>query len=134
MPKLTKVFCAEQIQRLSALPYYTALDQTGFDSLWQALQATAETEAMAEKAISALLADTCRAANPDLNRVPSPGEIRVWVHQQKDRDGRYWRGMEKPDYCLRCGGSGMQGILGLTIEEIESHPTGGMEQCEMCQQ
>jgi hypothetical protein len=79
---LTKQFCKRQIERMEGLPYYASIGVNGFQELVNALQEAAVTEQIARGAVDAILADTCRAANPETNRVPSPGELRVWVEAQ----------------------------------------------------
>lgn len=72
-------FCGKQIMRLEGLSGFGSMTQTGLRERAAALLNAAGTEQLAEAAISALLADTARASNPDTNRLPSVGEIRLWV-------------------------------------------------------
>ena len=79
---LSKQFCKRQIERMEGLPYYASIGANGFQELVNALQSAAATEEIARSAVDAILADPCRVASPETNRVPSPGELRVWVEAQ----------------------------------------------------
>lgn len=105
--KLTNKFCGEQILRLQGLPYYASIGEGGYKSLWTALQNTAESESEAEAAITAILTDTARASSTEMNRVPSPGELIVWIHSHRLAPTRYWVSPPPPAFCLPCGGSGL---------------------------
>jgi hypothetical protein len=98
----------EQVMRLSGLPYFGQLQPQAIEELVAVLQYS-DTEAQAANVISALLADTIRAANPDTNRVPSPGELRIWLHSEQDKRRAYWRSPDPPPFCIRCAGSGRIG-------------------------
>lgn len=98
----------EQVARLSGLPYYGQLLPQAIDELIAVLR-DADTEAQAANTISAILGDTIRAANPDSNRVPSPGELRIFLHNERDKLRIYWRTPEPPPFCIRCGGAGQIG-------------------------
>lgn len=85
--KPSKKFCGEQILRLSGLSGFAGMGETGYQERARALLEYADTEDIARAAIDALLADTARASNPETNRVPSPGEIRLWIESvQPERD------------------------------------------------
>lgn len=81
--KATLKFCGAQILRLDGLTGYASMGQEGFQERAKALMEAAGTEELAAAAISALLADTARASSTDTNRLPSPGEIRLWVESLK---------------------------------------------------
>ena len=63
-------------------------------------------EEIAKAAMDALIGDTCRASSPELNKLPTPGEIRVWVRADLERLAERFAPPEKPNFCLRCGGAG----------------------------
>lgn len=75
---------AQQINRLDGLPYFAALSEAGYKELYTALAQEARSEAEAESAITALLSDAARAGSAETNRVPSPGEVRLWVRAQRE--------------------------------------------------
>jgi hypothetical protein len=131
MPIKTSI-AAAQVVKLSSLPFYPANQPEAIDQLVKALADEADTPAQAVAAIEAILSDVTRAANAANNRSPSPGELRGWVQAQKEHTSRYWQSPEPPPFCRRCGGSGEQGIYGLTFKQIEEHPNGGRETCEWC--
>lgn len=130
MPIKRKI-ALQQIERFAALPYYPAGNDVVLAELAAALM-HAESDAQACNTVSAILGDVARASSATTNRVPSPGEIRAWLDDEKDKTKRYWRSPDPPQFCRRCGGNGQQGIYGLTIDQIAAHPTGGMATCEMC--
>ncbi len=104
--KPTLKFCGEQIARLDGIQGYSAMGPAGGRERAEALRDESPTEEVARAAMTALIADECRASNPELNRLPSPGEIRVWVRAELERAQERYAPPEKPDFCLRCGGSG----------------------------
>jgi hypothetical protein len=67
---------------MAGLPYFGTIGPNGFTELVNALQESAADEWKARAAVDAILADTSRASSPETNRVPSPGELRVWVEAQ----------------------------------------------------
>lgn len=77
--KATMKFCGEQILRLDGLTGYASMGADGFRERAVALLEAAGTQDIAEAAIDALLGDTARASNTETNRLPSAGEIRLWV-------------------------------------------------------
>jgi len=80
-------FCGEQIMRLDGLVGFASMGENGYRERAKALFDAAPTEDIAEAAISALLADPARASNTETNRLPSAGEIRLWVNAvQPERD------------------------------------------------
>lgn len=80
-------FCGEQIMRLDGLVGFASMGENGYRERAKALFDAAPSEDIAEAAISALLADPARASNTETNRLPSAGEIRLWVNAvQPERD------------------------------------------------
>ena len=77
--ELTLRFCGEQITRLEGLVGYASMGENGYRERAKALFESAGTRDIAEAAITALLGDTARASNTETNRLPSAGEIRLWV-------------------------------------------------------
>ena len=77
--ELTAEFCGEQILRLDGLIGFASMGQEGYRERAKALFEAAGTRDIAEAAITALLSDTARASNTETNRLPSAGEIRLWV-------------------------------------------------------
>lgn len=75
---------ARIINRLDCLPFFSQLTETGYKELYTALAQEASSVGEATSAITALLSDAGRAANAQTNRVPSPGEVRLWVRAQRD--------------------------------------------------
>jgi len=103
---------AQQTERLSSLPYFSAIPESGKMELITAMAEEARSDDEARLAISALLADTGRAGNVETNRVPSPGELRLWLQSQ--RSDKY----DTPDYirgdgryCERCTNGRPQGWI-----------------------
>ena len=78
----SKQFCKRQIERMEGLPYYATIGTHGFTELVNALVDSAASDDIARAAVDAILSDTSRASSPETNRVPSPGELRVWVQAQ----------------------------------------------------
>ncbi len=117
-----------QIQRLSGLPYYGTLSHIAIAELVNALASSAPTEEVAQSSVSDLLTDTCRASNIESNRVPSPGELIAWVNARIEAS-RCWEPPQRPDFCIRCSGSGRIGPHGWKPDW--TLPTAQiMEQCE----
>lgn len=75
---------ARLVNRLDCLPFFSALTESGYRELYVAVAQEARSDMEAESAITALLSDVGRAANVDTNRVPSPGELRLWIRAQRD--------------------------------------------------
>lgn len=102
--KATLKFCGEQILRLDGLAGYASMGQEGFRERAKALMESAGTEYVAEAAISALLSDTARAASTDTNRLPSVGEIRLWVEAVQPERRATESGGQPPHggYCDLC--------------------------------
>lgn len=93
---LDKQFCKRQIERLEGLPFYASIGSNGFTELVGTLQNFSASESIAKAAIDALLFDQPRASNSETNRVPSPGELRLWIEAQSPEtlddqrpEGRY---------------------------------------------
>jgi len=83
--KPTLKFCGEQITRFDGMTGYVSMGAAGYRERAEALRDEAETEGIAKAAMDALIGDTCRASNPDLNKLPTAGEIRVWVRAEAER-------------------------------------------------
>ena len=96
---------AQRIEMLSGLPYYQNTLPEAMASLIHALAAEADSDAMACNALEAMRSDIARASSSATNRMPSPGEIRVWVQHEKDKARRYWVSPPDPDFCLKCAGT-----------------------------
>lgn len=75
---------ARLVNRLDCLPFFSALTESGYRELYLAVAQEARSEMEADAAITALLSDAGRASNVDTNRVPSPGELRLWIRAQRD--------------------------------------------------
>lgn len=75
---------ARLVNRLDCLPFFSALTESGYRELYSAVAQEARSEMEADAAITALLSDAGRASNVDTNRVPSPGELRLWIRAQRD--------------------------------------------------
>lgn len=75
----TPRFCAEQVQRLAVLRDAGYRFQAAFRPLWEALSRYAASNEEAEAAITLLLDDAQRAADPHRNGIPEPGELQTWV-------------------------------------------------------
>ena len=105
------------INRLDGLPYFAALTEAGYRELYTALAQESRSEEEAHSAITALLSDAARASSAETNRVPSPGEVRLWVRSQR------------PDqYDSPPPASGKRGC-GRVIDKWR-HPDGGPARCE----
>ena len=96
---------SQRITMLSGLPYYQNTLPDAMVSLIQALAAEADSDAMACNALEAMRSDVARASSSATNRMPSPGEIRVWVQQEKDKTRRYWVSPDEPAFCIKCAGT-----------------------------
>ena len=108
---------ARIINRLDGLPFFSAMTEAGYKELYSALAQEARSEMEAEEAVTALLSDAGRAGNVETNRVPSPGEIRLWVRAQR-----------QDQYDTPPPASGRSGC-GKVFEKWE-HPDGGKARCE----
>ena len=97
---------AQRIEMLSGLPYYQNTLPEAMASLIHALASEADSDAMACNAMEALRSDVARASSSATNRMPSPGEIRVWVQHEKDKAKRYWVSPPEPNFCRKCAGAG----------------------------
>lgn len=75
----SKNFCADQIMRLSSLRDANFRLQSNYRALWESLHRYADDNDEAERAISLLLDDPDRAADPKRNGVPEPAELALWV-------------------------------------------------------
>jgi hypothetical protein len=95
---------AQRIEMLSGLPYYQNTLPEAMASLIHALAAEADSDAMACNAMEAIRSDIARASSSTTNRMPSPGEIRLWVQQEKDKARRYWVSPTEPEFCRKCAG------------------------------
>jgi hypothetical protein len=95
---------SQRITMLSGLPYYQNMLPEAMVSLIQALAAEADSDAMACNALEALRSDVARASSSATNRMPSPGEIRVWIQHEKDKARRYWVSPPEPEFCRKCAG------------------------------
>lgn len=115
--KATMKFCGEQILRLDGLTGYASMGADGFRERAVALLEAAGTQDIAEAAIDALLGDTARASNPETNRLPSAGEIRLWVEAVQPQE-RYAE-----------GGAAIRGGCGTVFRKL-THPDGGPARCE----
>lgn len=93
---------ARLVNRLDCLPFFSALTESGYRELYLAVAQEARSEMEADAAITALLSDAGRASNVDTNRVPSPGELRLWIRAQ--RDDQY----DTPPPASRKGGCGRE--------------------------
>ncbi len=104
--KPTLKFCGEQIARFDGMPGYASMGHAGGRERAEALRDESPSEEVARAAMDALISDTCRASSPELNKLPTPGEIRVWVQAEVERLTERFAPPEKPSFCLRCGGAG----------------------------
>lgn len=77
--KPTIKFCGEQILRLDGLVGFASMGKDGYRERAKALLDASPSQDIAEAAIDALLGDTARASNAETNRLPSAGEIKLWV-------------------------------------------------------
>ncbi len=75
---------ARLVNRLDCLPFFSALTESGYRELYAAVAQEARSEMEADSAITALLSDAGQASNVDTNRVPSPGELRLWIRAQRE--------------------------------------------------
>lgn len=96
---------SQRIEMLAGLPYYQNTPPEAMVSLIHALAAEADSDAMACNAMEALRSDIARASSSATNRMPSPGEIRVWVQHEKDKARRYWVSPDEPPFCIKCAGT-----------------------------
>lgn len=95
------------IARLESLPFAAQTSAEGWSGLIDALAERAESVEQAAAAIEALLTDTARASNPTTDRMPSKGELLLWIQAQQqpvaERDsgwscGRIIDGWQYLDY------------------------------------
>lgn len=110
----SKQFCKSQIERMEGLPYYAAIGPHGFQELVNTLQGSSPCEESAKAAVDAILSDTSRASSPETNRVPSPGELIIWLKSQ--REDQY----DSPSnysgrHCPRCENGRPPGWITFTV-------------------
>lgn len=105
--ELTLRFCGEQIMRLDGLVGFASMGEAGYRERAKALFDAAGTADIAAAAITALLNDTARASNTETNRLPSAGEIRLWVDAVRPHE-------EKPSYREMAGASADDGARNYT--------------------
>ena len=80
---ISEEFARQQVNRMQGLPYFSKIGRPGYAELCSTLARTAQDEREAEAAISALLNDEARSQNREMDKVPSPGELRQWVLSQR---------------------------------------------------
>lgn len=76
---VTKECCAEQINRLECLKGFQWAGPVALKELYSALRKHANSNVEAEAAITLLITDQDRAADPKRCGMPEPGEIALWV-------------------------------------------------------
>lgn len=98
---ITELQAAQQIDRLSGLPFFSSLSEAALNELNVAIAEEARDIDEARLAVSALLSDTGRSGNLETNRVPSPGELRSWVRSQRS-DNYDTPQPSNGSFCARC--------------------------------
>ena len=88
------------IDKLDSLPYSHALSAAGRMVLIETLAREAQSPDEANSAIMSILTDTMRASFAETNRMPSPGELLLWLHGSRTTTSR------PSPACRRCGGLG----------------------------
>lgn len=75
----TKDFCEKQINRLECLKGFQWAGQVALTELFTMLRRSAQSNEEAETAITMLITDHERAADPGRRGMPEPGEIALYV-------------------------------------------------------
>lgn len=104
---------ADQIERLSCLPYFAQLSPAAIEELIAVLVGVDDRHGIA--AVTNIITDVARASSPATNRVPSPGELRAWIEPMIELERAAWAPPEPPKdptWCLRCSGTGEVGRHG----------------------
>lgn len=91
---------AAAIDKLDSLPYSHALSAAGRMVLIETLAQEAESPAEANSVVMSILTDTTRASFVETNRMPSPGELLLWLRGSRAPSAR------PSPACRRCGGLG----------------------------
>ena len=91
---------AAAIDKLDSLPYSHALSAAGRMVLIETLAREAESPGEANSVVMSILTDTMRASFVETNRMPSPGELLLWLRGSRTPSAR------PSPACRRCGGLG----------------------------